>query len=368
MRIRIILITVILLSGSNVYAQEELTLSEAIHTHAYQPCRGAEEGVDIVLFQYYYVLSVKNSIITIKSSNMRRTFITLIAAVACIMTASAQDNMDQHSRQHFDQHFGVHFGTSGRPSPDHGHHYSHKSGIHMNTGLFFHRNSGRRIFLDLVHLKNGSEIIGVITSLVPGESLMMTTFDGSTHVYDLDEVTMVSKRYGRWSNAYRRQMRNYGDFNNSRGYFGTVELGVGALFYSENIRPSITIINGYRVCPQFAVGLGVGMNYYAGSSEFGVPVFLHVRSDFFNRDKSPFLALNIGGQISLDGGDYDTHDGIIVEPSFGYGFNVGPHQRMNVSLGIALDMYNERYRYHDGSYRYDTEVDAGPCLKIGYSF
>ena len=222
------------------------------------------------------------------------------------------------------------------------------------------------MFLDLVHLKNGSEIIGVVTSLIPGESLRMTTYDGSTHVYDLNDVTMITKRYGRWSRAYGKQIRNYGNFNNNRGYFGTVELGVGALFYTENIRPSLTIINGYRVCPQFAVGLGIGMNYYAGDSEFGIPIFLHVRSDFFNRDKTPFVALNVGGQISLEGGD--THEGIVVEPSFGYGFNVGSHQRMNVSLGIAFDMYNELDRYYGDIYRYYTEVDAGISLKIGYAF
>lgn len=315
---------------------------------------------------------------------MRRTLTTLTAALFCILTASAQNNMDQHARQHagqhsghhadrqhFDQHFGVHFGTSDRDGHDrdfgYRSDYRHRRGIHMDTGVFFHRYSGGRMFLDVVHLKNGSEIIGVITDLVPGEDLRLTTYDGSTYLYDLDEVSMITKRYGRWSNAYRRQMRNDGRFNNSRGYFGIAEMGVGALFGTENIRPSLTIINGYRVCPQFAVGLGTGINWYEGSGEFTVPVFLHIRSDFFNSTRSPFLALNIGGQFSFERNRYESerHEGLVVEPSFGYGFNIGPHQRLNISLGIALETYKYWYKYDNAMY---DDVDAGLNLKIGYAF
>lgn len=283
----------------------------------------------------------------------------------------AEQNSGSHpyrrDRQHFDQHFGVLFGTSDRHDHDHRYRGTLRSGIYMDTGLHFHRHSGGRMFLDVVHLKNGSEIIGVITDLVPGENLRLTTYDGSSYLYDLDEVSMITKRYGRWSNAYRRQMRNDGRFNNSRGYFGIAELGVGAMFVTENIRPSLTIINGYRVCPQFAVGLGTGVNWYEASGEFTVPLFLHVRSDFFNSTRSPFLALNIGGQFSFDRRRYesDIHEGLVIEPSFGYGFNVGPHQRLNVSLGIALETYKWWYNYDNAMY---NDVDAGLNLKIGYAF
>lgn len=328
-----------------------------------------------------------------KSTDMKRTLTTLIAVLLCIICASAQDITDQHTRQHtgeharqhfgqddrnnsgrqdsqhFGQHFGVHFGTSDRGhGPGHGRDRGRRPDVHMDTGIMFHRYPGGRMMLDVVHLKNGSEIVGVMTKMVPGESIRLVTYDGSTHVYGLDEVTMTSKRYGRWSREYRKAMLNDGNFNNDKGYFGIAELGVAALFTTENMRPSITVINGYRFYPQLAVGLGVGMNWYEGEGEFGIPVFLHVRSDFYNRSRSPFVALNIGGQFGIDDKDDDTHEGYIIEPSFGYGFNIGPdwsHQRMNISVGIAFDMHKEWYRQEN---RIINEPDCGISLKVGYSF
>lgn len=303
---------------------------------------------------------------------MKQAFTALIAALVCFISASGQDIHDeharQHDRQHFDQHFGVHFGTSDRGyGSGHGRDHDRRPDVHMDTDIIFHRYSGGRMMLDVVQLKNGSEIIGVITQMIPEKNIRLVTYDGSTYVYDLDEVMMTTKRYGRWSKEYRKAMLNDGHFNNDRGYFGIAEFGVAALFTTENIRPSLTVINGYRFCPQLAVGVGVGMNWYEGYGEFGIPIFMHVRSDFYNRSRSPFVALNIGGQFSLNGGT-DVHEGLIVEPSFGYGFNIdspGSHQRINISLGIAIDMYWEWSKYDN---RIINDPDSGLILKVGYSF
>ena len=299
---------------------------------------------------------------------MKRTLAILVTAAACILNASAQPHTDQHTRQHF----GVHFGISDRPHDDHlrPHDDRHRPrrSHEVYSDVHYYRPVGGRTLLDCVHLKNGSELVGLMTEMTPGESLRLLTYDGSTHVYDLDEVTAVTKRYGRWSNIYRKQFRNYGDFNNPKGYFGIAEFGASAMFYSENIRPSLTIINGYRFRPQFAVGLGVGLNYYEGDGDLTIPVFLHLRSDFFDGAKSPFLALNIGGQITLARGGYFIHEGVVVEPSFGYGFNVGKNQRLNVSLGLAIESGEEKSYSHSYEQNYDTAVDTGLTLRVGYSF
>jgi hypothetical protein len=48
-------------------------------------------------------------------------------------------------------------------------------------------------YVDIVHLKNGSVIRGVITEQVPGESLKIQTADGSVFVYAIDEVAKMTK-------------------------------------------------------------------------------------------------------------------------------------------------------------------------------
>ena len=96
---------------------------------------------------------------------MKRAFTALIATLVCFISASGQDIHDeharQHDRQHFDQHFGVHFGTSDRGyGSGHGRDHDRRPDVHMDTDIIFHRYSGGRMILDVVQLKNGSEIIG----------------------------------------------------------------------------------------------------------------------------------------------------------------------------------------------------------------
>lgn len=48
-------------------------------------------------------------------------------------------------------------------------------------------------YVDIVHLKNGSVIRGLIIEQVPGESLKIQTADGSVFVYPIDEVAKMTK-------------------------------------------------------------------------------------------------------------------------------------------------------------------------------
>lgn len=216
-----------------------------------------------------------------------------------------------------------------------------------------HRHYGDAMVLDVVYLKNGSELVGMITEMIPGKGLTLLTYDGSSHYFSNDEVMMTGKRYGRWSREYRRQIRQMGSFNKPRGYFGIAEFSTALMFTSENIRLGLTMINGYRFRPQLAIGLGTGAILYAHDSELTIPLFLHLRSDFFDRDKTPFVALNAGVQWSTGWGD---HAGLILEPAFGYSINTGVNNRLNFSFGLALDMYEMEI------------MDLGTNFKIGLSF
>ena len=46
---------------------------------------------------------------------------------------------------------------------------------------------------DVVHLKNGGLIRGIIIEQIPGESLKIQTRDGSVFVYTMDEIAKISK-------------------------------------------------------------------------------------------------------------------------------------------------------------------------------
>jgi len=56
-------------------------------------------------------------------------------------------------------------------------------------------------FQDVVYLKNGSMIKGMIIEQIPGQSLKIQTSDGSVFVYSMDEVVKITKEAAQQSNA-----------------------------------------------------------------------------------------------------------------------------------------------------------------------
>jgi len=227
---------------------------------------------------------------------------------------------------------------------------------------------------DVVYLKNGSIIRGIIIEQVPNESIKVETRDGNVFVYKIDEIQKIAKEAGR---AYggNRSLRQ-SEFNKPRGYMGLVEIGGGIGFGGWGAdRVSITMVNGYRVVPQFAVGIGVGVeifsyndNYVFGyndhHTEFALPIFLHLRSDFIDGKVSPYVAFNAGYNVLLSGGFFD---GLMIEPTLGVSFNVGHKNRM--TAGVSYIMNRVKYAYY--GYRYyggGTGTGSAIKLKIGFSF
>jgi len=237
--------------------------------------------------------------------------------------------------------------------------------------------------VDVVRLHNGSVIRGTVTEMVPDKSLTVETRDGNVFVFKMAEVASVEAEMpmNRGNDRDRYRDRGYratrdvaatpppSKFNKPRGYLGLVETGMTSWGTSEDISTSVTMINGYRFFPQLAIGVGAGFEGWNGSSDVVMPLFLHLRSDFIKNRVSPFVALNLGGYVPLEG----DHEGGMVEIQGGVSFNVGRRFRMAVGLSYVASEYYSSY-YLDSSSRYGyydyytTEVDAGLRLKVGFSF
>lgn len=250
-------------------------------------------------------------------------------------------------------------------------------GALLVAAIAFPASVSAQSYEDVVHLKNGSVIRGVIVEQVPGTSLKIETRDGNIFVYQMGEVEKMTKEMGvsrssRTGRSVGGSATRLRDFNKPRGYMGLVEVGGGlGLGNYAAQRVSVSMINGYRVLPQFAVGVGVGAemffytwgdyngNVYTGP-ELSMPVFLHLRSDFIDGKVSPYVAVNAGYNVSLSGGFIG---GLMLDPSVGVGFNVGRKSRMLVGVGYALN----RVKYYYGYYE-QTGMAGGLKLKVGLSF
>ena len=189
-------------------------------------------------------------------------------------------------------------------------------------------------FEDVVTLRNGSVIRGIIIDRVPNESIRLQTSDGNIFAFSYDEIQTLGREVGERRD---RPIRERSFFNNPRGYMGEVVMGYGGF---ESV--SLSVINGFRFFPQLAVGLGIGVQTLDWVVEWGVyrgtfvPVFLHLRSDFLDRRVSPFIVINSGYCVGDFGGAFG-------EFILGCSFNVGQRSRMSIGLGSKSFNNNRGY-------------------------
>ena len=146
---------------------------------------------------------------------------------------------------------------------------------------------------DVVYLKNGSVVRGVILEQIPGKSLKIQTAGGSLFVYQMAEIEKMTKEGVKnqlsakteavthsskakkavdWSPKYKGEI-NVGyaitgdkfkfeyDYETSDGEYGNEVLGKYTTILS---RPLFETVHGIEIGPYFFVGAGVGLQYYCG--------------------------------------------------------------------------------------------------------
>ena len=157
-----------------------------------------------------------------------------------------------------------------------------------------------------------------------------------------------------------------------KGYYGLLDVSGG---YIHIWQPGSTqapydfmfgasYVNAYRFSPHFAMGLGAGLNYYFDHEQISAPIYLHLNADILKRAVTPYIALNLGYNIQLNGGKYNYpfkdalteeqrqeeiintdgkygtgsfhYRGFFAEPSVGIRFNCGT-KRANVGISYAFD-------------------------------
>ena len=157
-----------------------------------------------------------------------------------------------------------------------------------------------------------------------------------------------------------------------KGYYGLLEASGGYIYKyvpgsetaPQDFMLGVSYVNGYRFSPHFAMGLGVGVNYYFDFQQFSAPIYLHATADILKRNVTPYISLNLGNNFQLNGGKYNYpykdaltpeqeqeeilrtdgkygsgcyhYRGFFAEPSVGVKFNCAG-KRANLGLAYAFD-------------------------------
>lgn len=222
---------------------------------------------------------------------------------------------------------------------------------------------------EVVYLKNGSIIKGIIIEQVPNQSLKIQTADGSIFVYNISEVEKITKEAVKptYSTNLSDEEEEEEDDNKASGNglktrFRILmetgyQFGLGDECASFSSAP-FNISLGCQIGSHFYVGGGVGIRYLFNEEDgyFALPIFANIRYDILNKRISPFIDVK-GGYTPID------ISGFFWSGAAGCRFRLGDRFALSASLGVELQDY-EAYSW----YSTKTETSIGLFTHIGIEF
>lgn len=216
---------------------------------------------------------------------------------------------------------------------------------------------GQNNYQDVVYLKNGSVIRGVIIEQVPNKSIKIETAERNVFVFQMDEIERITKE--QVSNNQTRKEEQENNSGLSSGYKGMVEFGY-QLGYSQQFgmdRISLNIINGCQINPYLSLSLGKGVRYYFDLEAILIPVFGDVRIYFLDNNVSPYVSF--GGGYSFDATKNFRSAGFLLNPNLGISLFVSNRSSINLSVGYELQRV-ETFGFNRNSGAF--------CINFGISF
>jgi hypothetical protein len=227
---------------------------------------------------------------------------------------------------------------------------------------------------EVVYLKNGGVIRGIIIEQIPNEKLKIQTKDGNVFVFLYSEIEKITKEVDpSLSESYKKSKPNPTtiDGYKSSGYFNATEIvfgfGVGDVkpvkgngysnYQNENSTIGFRTSHGYQFNPHFALGMGIGLEIGDRSA---LPIFFDLRFPFSHRKVNPTFNLALG-LIGVES--------YFVNPSFGLKIFLNTRTAMNFNVGVNSQFlqtspYNGYYSYNSNYlYLYNNLYFA-----LGFSF
>lgn len=228
--------------------------------------------------------------------------------------------------------------------------------------LFTTKSFGQRNYQDVVYLKNGSIIRGVIIEQVPNTSIKVKTEFRNVFMFRMDEIEKLTKEP---IQGVRGSLNSNSGLQS--GYKGITELGYqigsGALGL-DRMRIDI-IINGYQITPNFSFGVGTGLRYYFDAEAAVIPIFVDFRSNFMNDNVSPYLSLSTG--YSFDATNGFESVGFLLHPTIGVAIKVSEKSSLNLGLGYELQRMRFYY-WNDWGVVEFTDYSNAVSISAGISF
>ena len=264
-------------------------------------------------------------------------------------------------------------------------------------------------YQDVVYLKNGSVVRGIILEQIPGKTIKIATDNGSQFIFTLAEVEKMTKelpvQQQSQQHVYQSQPQQpqYQQPIQSQPvavapvrapkvkkvidwtprYKGEINIGYaiagskfdGEYYYEDsdgeteeaefkNIktvlsRPLFETVHGVEIGPYFFVGAGLGLQYYCGKTkdarELAISEETYDKAERWNAVMIPIFA-NVKFM-------YPVNDKFTPFLNLGLGGTIGCHSSLNYK-----DSYEESYYGETYSYNYSVKARGGFYCDFGAGF
>ena len=233
-------------------------------------------------------------------------------------------------------------------------------------------------FEDVVYLKNGTIIHGIIIEQVHNESIKIQTADRNIFVFKVDEVLKITKEeVQNPSKPKREAVKVTRDNIKKVGTINITDLTIakrpGTSTRAEdngyedrdmneridNIMNSVSVgvqsEIGYQFNPHFSFGVGLGI--HSQTTLFLIPFFADARAYILSGRITPFISLIAGRSFTMkeitnvNAGNNDK-GGWMFNPAIGVKFFVLPKMALNLSLGYRYQeilLQNSYYNLFTGT-------------------
>ncbi len=221
---------------------------------------------------------------------------------------------------------------------------------------------------EVVYLKDGSSVRGLIIEMVPGTSISICDQKGTMHDFAMSAVAKI-----------RRESRPKPP---KPPFYAAIEVGltdfpIPKQLYKKNIPLfSVNVIGGVKAAKKFYTGIGFGADVY-GQRTYHLSAYWHMRAFFTDKRIAPYFELNAGynGLVYNSSIGYSRYyypsshqNGGMVNPSVGVKIAVATKVAVTVSAGYKFVVFSgsdaSRYYY---SNNYDPWGHA-VTLRAGVAF
>lgn len=214
-------------------------------------------------------------------------------------------------------------------------------------------------YTEVVYLKNGSVIKGMIVEQIPNVSLKVQTPDGSVIICQMNDVERITKEEHNVKDLRKKSRSTL------RGYKGFVDFGcvVDLSDYNAN-KVEISTSHGYQFNNYFYLGGGMAASIYTDLDLVTIPIFVDFRANFINKKITPFADVKGGYSVGDVEGGYAT-------VGVGVRFSLKGKKALNLKMEYNFQSYDvsEDRWYGSHYYYYDDYYDLqGLGFKIGFEF